>query len=172
MFSVGDKIVYGSMGVCTIESIGIPDMPGATRECYVLKPHYVANSKVYAPVETSKVRMRHLLTAQQVQELIDGMPKMEALAPGEDRQELYNTCREAIKSADSTLLARLLKTLYDRRTKIVAQRKIVPSAEKEFFDTAEKVLYGEIADALQMPIAKVETYISGRLDGDASFLAS
>lgn len=164
MFSVGDTIMYGSMGVCTVEGIGVPDLPGATRECYILKPHYVANSKVYAPVQGNPVSMRALLTRAQAQTLIDELPDLQPFPPCSERQEMHNVCRGAIKSADSYMLARLVKTLYEKRLRVQQQKKIVPTAEKEYFDTAEKMLYGEIAVALQMPIDGVERYIFTRLE--------
>lgn len=162
-FEIGDQIIYGSMGVCTVVDIAVPDLPGATRECYVLKPHYVANSKVYAPVEENPVKMRSLLTPEEVQSLIDDLPQIQAFPANKEKQELYNTYRSVIRSADSFLLAKLLKTLHEKKKRVVAQRKVIPSAEKEYFDTAEKMLYGEIAVALQMPIEEVEDYIVDRL---------
>lgn len=164
MFSVGDEIVYGSMGVCTVMEIGLPDIPGATRECYVLHPRYVANSKVYAPIEDNPVRMRAMLTADEAQELIDSLPAIQSFPRGSDKQELYNTCKNAIRSTDSFLLAKLLKTLHENKVRLVGMKKIVPSTEKEYFDTAEKMLHGEIAAALGMPLSKVKEYISSRLE--------
>ena len=163
MFAVGDMIVYGSMGVCTVMDIGTPDFPGADRECYILKPHYVANSKVYAPIEANPVSMRPLLSPEQAQTLIDSMPQIQSFPTDKEKQELYGTYRSVIKSADSFLLAKLLKTLYEKKQMILQQRKIVPSAEKEYFDTAEKMLFGEIAVALEMPYDQVEDYVSSQL---------
>lgn len=164
MFSVGDRIVYGSMGVCTVLDIGLPDIPGATRECYMLKPHYVANSKVYAPIENNPVRMRPLLSEAEAQALVDSMPDLEPFPRGKDKQELYETCKNAIRSCDSFLLAKLLKTLYENKVRLVGLKKTVPSTEKDYFDTAEKMLHGEIAAALQMPLCEVEGYISARVE--------
>lgn len=167
MFAIGDEIVYGGMGVCTVMDICVPDLPGKPRRCYILKPHYVANAKVYAPVEENPVNMRPLLTAAQAQTLIDDMPGIAGFAQPQEKQELYNACRGAIKSADSVQLARLVKTLYQKRLQVLAQKKIVPSAEKEYFDTAEKMLCGEIAAALQMPIEEVQGYIADRIGDKA-----
>lgn len=167
MFSIGDEIVYGGMGVCTVMDICVPDLPGKPRQCYILKPHYVAGAKVYAPVEENPVKMRPLLSAEQAQTLIDGMPFLAEFPQDREKQELYNTYRTAIKSADCTQLAKLVKTLYEKKQRVLAAKKIVPSAEKEYFDTAEKMLYGEIAVALHMPIEQVQEYIASRVSGNA-----
>lgn len=163
MFSVGDTIIYGSMGVCTVEDIRVPSMPGADRRCYVLRPHYVSGSTVYAPIEGNPVRMRALLSAKEARALVDSLPQIPAFPESKERQELYDTCRAAIKSADSFILAKLLKTLHEKKRRLAAQRKLIPSTEKEYFETAEKMLHGEIATALEMPITEVEGYIAQRL---------
>ncbi|MDL2327651.1 CarD family transcriptional regulator [Ruminococcaceae bacterium OttesenSCG-928-A11] len=163
MFSVGDKVVYGNMGVCSVTDICVPDMPGAARECYVLVPHYVANSKVYAPVENNPVVMRHLLTPDQAETLIDSLPQVPMFPLSGEKQAMYETFRGAIKSADCTLLARLIKTLHQKKQNTLEQKRVVPSAEKEFFDTAERMLYGEIAVAMGMALDEVPEYIGGRL---------
>lgn len=172
MFSIGDKIVYGGMGVCTVMDICVPDLPGKPRQCYILKPHYVANAKVYAPVEENPVKIRALLTAEQAQTLIDEIPGIAGFPLTQEKQELYQTYRGAIKSADSVQLAKLIKTLHDKKVRILEQKKIVPSAEKEYFDTAEKMLYGEIAAALQMPIEQVQDYIAARIEVETPAVAA
>lgn len=168
MFSVGDKVIYGSMGVCTVVDIAVPDLPGAHQTCYVLEPRYVANSKVYAPVGQSAVCMRVLLTPEEAQSLIDSLPGIGAFPAGGERQALYNTCRSAIKSADSHLLAKLIKTLYEKKERAAGQRKLLPSTEKAYFDTAEKMLYGELAVVLGIPMDEVGGYIEERLGRPAA----
>lgn len=163
MFSIGEQVVYGSIGVCTVRGKGVPDMPGATRECYVLEPHYVAHSKVYAPIEDNPVKIRSLLSVSEVEELVDSMPEIKTFPQNKERQEQYNTYRSVIKSADSFLLAKLLKTLHEKKVKCVEMKKPLPGAEKDFLDTAEKMLHGEMAAALQIPMDQVLDYIESRL---------
>ncbi|NLW78678.1 MAG: hypothetical protein GXY32_04615 [Ruminococcaceae bacterium] len=168
MYSVDDLVVYGSMGVCTVTDICVPDLPGMENQCYILKPHFVANSKVYAPVEGNPVKMRLMITAKQAKTLIDSMPDIEVFpTDNKERQEMYNTYKSVVKSADCFLLARLIKTLYEKKLRTLEQKKTVPSVEKELFDIAEKNLFGELAAALDMPIEEVEGYISDRL-GDST----
>lgn len=164
MFAVGEKIVYGGMGVCTVTDIGVPDLPGAARTCYVLKPDYVANARVYAPVAENPVQMRLLLTKEEAEKLVDSLPQITAFPAGQEKQELHNTCKSVIKSADSFLLAKLVKTLYEKKKALVAQKKNMASAEKDYFDTAERLLHGELASALGLDIDQVQDYIARRLE--------
>lgn len=164
MFCVGDKIMYGSMGVCTVTDICVPDLPGAARQCYILKPHFVANSKVYAPVENNSVSMRLLMSCDEARSLIQSMPEIAVFTCG-DKQEQYSTYKGVIKSADSFLLAKLMKSLYERKAKLLEQKKGVPSAEKDFFDTARQMLFGEFAEVFEIPLNNVESYISQNISG-------
>lgn len=163
MFSVGDKIIYGGMGVCTVKDICVPDIPGAERLCYILEPHHVSNSKVYAPVKDNPVKIRSLLTQEEAHSLIDSLPMLSPFPAGIDKQEMHNICRTAIKTADSHVLAKLLKTLYEKKQRILQQRKIVPISEKEYFETAEKMLFGEFSVVLSIPVDTVQSYITSRL---------
>lgn len=163
MFSIGDRVVYGSSGVCTIMDIGVPDMQGASYECYFLKPHHMPTSKIYAPVGNNTVAMRPLLSAAQAELLIDALPQIEGFTEHKDKQEAYNVYRRAIKSADSMQLAKLVKTLHDKKEKAALQRKTLASSEKEMYDMAETLLHGEIAEALHIPLEQVQEYISTRL---------
>ena len=163
MFSIGDKIVYGSTGVCTILGIGVPDIPGDTRECYVLKPSYMANTTVYAPVEKTPVSMRLVLSPDEMQSLIDSLPDIKPFPESKEKTEMHDICRNAVKSADGFMLAKLIKTLHEKKLRIMEQKKAVSSVEKEYFDTAEKIFHGEIATVLGMPMEKVGTYIQARI---------
>ncbi|MGD9559869.1 MAG: CarD family transcriptional regulator [Oscillospiraceae bacterium] len=171
MFCIGDKIVYGSMGVCTVVDVGVPDLPDALHMCYTLKPDYVANSKVYAPIENNPVSMRALLSPKEAQSLIDSMPQIEPFPPGEEKQQLLNTYRSAIRSADIFILARLLKTLHAKRQLLIQQKKMLSSVEKEYFGAAEKMFFGELAATLKIAVDAVPDYIAARI-GSAEQVAS
>lgn len=170
MFSIGDQVYYGSTGVCTVVDIAAPDMGDNPRMCYVLKPHYVSNSKVYAPVDNNPVAIRPLISSQQACQLIDSMPELAVFPASKEKQALYDTYRCAIKSADSYMLAKLMKTLHENKQRILEQKKTVPSMEKDLFDTAQRLLHGELASALSIPLENVHNYIQSRLQ--TSILAS
>ncbi len=155
--------MYGSMGVCAVEDIAVPDLPGFTRKCYILRPLYQQGAKVYAPIEHNPVNMRLLMPRQQAQTLIDGLSRLESLDMGSDRHTIHDTCRRVIKSADSFLLARLLKALHRKKRLVASQKKTLPGAEKDFFDTAERILFGELAAVLSIPMEQVQQRVAPHL---------
>jgi len=71
MFAVGDLVVYGGEGVCRVEKIGPPTIPGADKNklYYTLAPLY-RTGQVLTPVDT-RVLMRPALTAKEAQALVE-----------------------------------------------------------------------------------------------------
>ena len=61
MFAAGEMVVYGGEGVCRVEGVGTPSLPGMdkTRLYYTLAPLY-RSGQVMTPVDT-RVLMRPLL---------------------------------------------------------------------------------------------------------------
>ena len=86
MFVAGELVVYGGEGVCRVEGVGTPSLPGMdkTRLYYTLAPLY-RSGQVMTPVDT-RVLMRPLLTGQEVQELIGELDQLP-----EEQAESHNT---------------------------------------------------------------------------------
>mgnify|MGYP001510839925 CR=1 FL=1 len=81
MYAAGELVVYGGEGVCRVEGVGAPSLPGMdkTRLYYTLSPLY-RSGQVMTPVDT-QVLMRPLLTAEEVGQLIaelDQLPEEQA----------------------------------------------------------------------------------------------
>ena len=71
MFEIGEKIVYGSMGVCEVQDVAPMDFGGGGEKelYYVLRPLY-QDGVIYAPVKGA-VYMRPILSAQEVNRLMN-----------------------------------------------------------------------------------------------------
>ena len=63
MYSVGQYVVCGNKGVCTVENITTLDISGVdkAKEYYILKPLYVSASTLYIPVETAMNSVRSII---------------------------------------------------------------------------------------------------------------
>ena len=71
MFQIGERIMYGSSGVCRVEAIGKPDSASFAdrdRDYYTLSPLY-GEGVIYVPVDSS-VFMRPILSREEALELI------------------------------------------------------------------------------------------------------
>ena len=78
MLKVGEKVLYGAAGACTITEICKKRFGDAEeREYYVLVPIHDSRSTLYVPLDNEKLRakMKKLLSAEEIEALIDSMPK-------------------------------------------------------------------------------------------------
>ena len=88
MFQVGERIIYGSRGVCEIEDVtclkreGIPE----DRVYYILKPLWNKDSTIMTPVDNDRIVMRSLITKDEAERLISEMPAIEEIHVPEEKQ--------------------------------------------------------------------------------------
>ena len=66
--------MYGSSGVCRISEICAKQVGGSGVLYYVLKPVYDENSTIYCPVDSPKLKIRQLLSVNEIYRLIQEMP--------------------------------------------------------------------------------------------------
>jgi CarD family transcriptional regulator len=150
MYQKNENIVYGNVGVCTIMDISELDFMMDQKLYYTLKPLYEEHRVIYAPVEGHKHKMRPVISREEAEEFIDRMPSIEAgkYANEKERREAYH---EVLLSGNMDMWASMIRFIR-RREK-----------ENEEVKAVEKLLLGELAVALGIPINQVRTYISKRL---------
>ena len=161
MYQPGELIMYSTTGVCRVEEISVPsDLPSCdgVTPYYKLVPLYGAGT-IHIPVNTG-VFMRPVLTRQQAEQLVASIPQIE-----EDDCQIENPrlAAEHFRARFGTHrcedLICLIKTVY-RRSAAQEKRGRKPSrAEQQLMQRAEELLHGELAVALEMPLAEVPGYI-------------
>lgn len=151
MFKVGDLIVYGNTGVCTVEKIGKPELAGVSddKEYYTLLPYYSRNSRIFTPCDNCKVVMRPVISKKEAEKLIKEIPKIELLVITDEkkREERY---KETMRTCDCREFVSILKTIYNRKKTRLAEGKKVTASDERYFNMAEDKLVGELAIALGM----------------------
>ena len=163
MFSINDTVMYGSSGVCEIVDIKPKRFNNEEVLYYVIKPVDSDNSTIYCPVN-GKARIRKLLTAAEVQEILTALPATKAQWIENDRQR-HEAFSDIVKRGDHRELIMLIKSIRaSREEKIRAGKK--PHADDErFLKDAENIIYGEFAYALKMSRDEVIAYIKSKLKG-------
>ena len=167
MFEVGDYIVCGNNGICAIQNISTIDIPDVDpdRLYYILQPVYTKSSVVYIPVDNDKIVMRKVLTKEQVNELIDHIPQIDAIVEMNDklREEKFKECMKNHKCED---WIRVIKTLYLRRMERLEKGQKVTATAARYKKAAEDNLYLEFSMALGIDRDEVESYIEKCIDGE------
>lgn len=160
MFSTGDKIVYSEHGVCTIENISPLD-PGSPdgRLYYHLSP-LIGSGTLYVPVDSGAF-MRHVMSREEAEALIDSIPGIEPAICNDSRFNHVDAFyRELFKQHTCETLVSILKGLHRR----LSEKKTRSTRTEATMRRAKDILHGELAIALDMDVQEVEGYIASRLE--------
>ena len=143
MYQIGELVQYGTSGVCKVEEIvqGVPWLQ-KDMECYLLVPVNKKEEKIYTPVDNDKVKMRRILSREEVAELIGKMSEIEELAILNEKQ-CESIYREELYSVDCYRWLGLLKTLYSRRAARTAIGKKITATDERYIKSVEERLREE-----------------------------
>ena len=144
LFEIGDLLIYSRTGVCRV--MGYSE--GAAQQCYVLKPLYQTCS-ITIPVGNTKVFMRPIVSAAEAEELIAGLPGMDA-EPYYNRNlnQLREYYRCQLDGYSCPSLALFVRSLYRKRREVQSAGKKFGAVDERFLKEAEDLLCGELAAAL------------------------
>ena len=162
MFQIGEKIIYGENGVCTVEKIAPLEMSGAPKEklYYYLTP-LVGSGTYFAPVDTNAY-MRSIISREEAEALIDSMPGIPPAICNDTRFNHVDAFyRELFKLHTNEALVSVIKGLNCR----MAERKTRSSRAEATMKRAKDILHGELSVALDMDMSQVESYIMDRVGG-------
>jgi len=168
MYHSGDLIIYGNNGVCRVEKISKPNLPGTDRdaEYYTLKPLF-QDSTIYTPVK-NKVFMRPVITRKEAEQLIDSIPQMQTESfYSQSTQQLSEHYQTFLQSHDCADLVQLAMSIYSKKQHVLQCRHKFGQVDERYMKKAEELLYGELSVALDMPRDQVASYIASRI-GPAS----
>ena len=160
MFTVGEKIVYGENGVCTVEKIEPLNMSGASKDklYYHLSP-LIGSGTYFAPVDSGAF-MRRVMSREEAETLIDAMPGIEPAICYDNRFNHVDAFyKELFRQHSCEALVAIVKGLRTR----MAERKTRSSRAEATMKRARDMLHGELSVALDLPLGEVEAYIVSRI---------
>ncbi len=167
MYNKDDLIVYGTAGVYKVENItklsGV-SYADSKKEYYVLKPLF-SEGVVYYPVDSNKIFTRKIISKEEVDSIIDLIPKMQSEAVmGVSVAELAERYKTLQNSHNCEDLIELLMSIYQKRQIVKEQNKRLGQIDEVYFKETENLLYSEFAAALKIEKNEVENYIQNRLN--------
>ena len=144
MYQIGELVQYGTSGVCKVEEIvqGVPGLQKDT-QCYLLIPVSKREEKIYTPVDNDKVKMRRILSSEEVKELMGKASQIESLTIANEKQ-CESIYREELYSVDCYRWLSLLKTLYARKAARVAAGKKITATDERYLKSVEERLKEEL----------------------------
>lgn len=165
MFGIGDTIVYGNQGVFCIENICPQSIGGITADYYLLRSKIDSRSVIYVPCGNEKLlsRMRKVLTAEEVDRLIDDIPKLGDMWI-ENEHERSESYKSILNSGDRTMLLGLICTLHRYRTRCQERGRKMHQRDERIFKEAERLIYDEFSLVLGIDKKDVVPYIASKLE--------
>ncbi len=160
MYSIGDKIIYGESGVCTVERVAPLNMSGAPadRLYYHLRP-LIGSGVYFTPVD-SNAFMRPVISAEEAEALIDSIPSIEPAICNDSRFNHVDAFyKEMFRKHTPESLVAVIKGLRIR----MAARKSKSSRADATMKRAKEVLHGELSVALGIEYSEIEDYIKNKL---------
>ena len=168
MYQVGDKVVYGTHGVCIIadQEERLVDRKHVTY--LVLEPIGQGSSRYLVPThnEVAMGKLKKMLTKELLETLIQSeMVQKDGWIKDENqRKQLY---RELISSGNREKLMQMIKTLYHHKTAQAAAGKKCHICDENFLRDAEKLLISEVSVVMDMEPDLARQYIRRKLKEDA-----
>ena len=164
MYNIGDLIIYGNSGVCTVENIGPLESMDIPKDViyYTLLPYYRKGSTIYTPVDNKKVVMRPIVTKEESMRIIDEIKDIDTLWISEEKKR-ENEYKTAVRTCDCKQLVRIIKTIYLRKLSRIADGKKITATDEKYFKIAEDNFYGELAIPLEMTKEEVGKFVVARV---------
>lgn len=166
MFNKDELIIYGSTGVCRVQSVEEGDYSGSGKKqlYYVLKPLY-QDGLIYTPVSNDKVFMRPVISRDEVHRLISSIPSIKAEAYNNpSTQQLNEHYAQCMRSHSCQDLLELIMSIYCKKQLAEKQKRRFGQVDAKYMKRAEDMLYSEFAVALDIPKDHVQEYIASKLE--------
>ncbi len=162
MYQIGDKVVYGNIGVCIVMDISELDFMDNGKEYYTLRPYYEENKVIYSPVDSQKQKLRPMITKEEAEAFIVKLPTIEPgnYANEKERKEAY---RDAILSGSMDKWASMIHYIYRKEQERMAKGQRISAHYMEELKGIEKLLLGELAAALDISMDDVKVYLEKEL---------
>lgn len=152
MFQVGDTVLYGTDGVCTLREITTRTFGKEKLEYYVLVPLRQTASVIYVPTasETLCKKMRRVLSESEIRQIIHDMPGemcTEWIAEENERRAYF---KSILQSGDRRELIRMIKTIYLHGQEQKQNGRKLHHSDEMMMKDAENLLYDELAYVLSV----------------------
>lgn len=150
MFSVGQKVLYGSNGVCSVEGVTMRRIGKDDIEYYVLKPVCSAGSTLFVPTANRALceKIREVLSADEIRSVLD--------APASEEEWIENKAlrserfREIISRGNFTELIAMIRRIHAHAEEVSANGKRLHASDERLLREAEKMICDEISLSLSI----------------------
>lgn len=160
MFKTGQRVLYGTHGVCHITAIEAMRFGKSKANYYVLELTEQPGTKFYVPVENEAVvaKLRPLLTRQELLDLLHS-PTVRNYPWIADENQRKLRFRELIGSGDRESLMGMIGALHRHKQAQTAAGRKFHQSDENFLADAQKLLNAEFAQVFDLDPWEVNSFI-------------
>ena len=165
MFEVNDYVFYGASGICRVDEVTTEPFEGALPGVLYYVLHTLSEPKqiIWNPVANEKVYMRYVMTHEEAERFFALLPTLPVLK-GDSAKQLRDAYITSIKGGIPSEWGSIMRTYRARLHMANAKLARVTDAERNFYETARRLLGAEIALALGITQAEAENRLHAALD--------
>lgn len=160
MYTIGDRVGYGTHGVCKVIAFEDRRVDRKTVEYLALEPLDRPGTRYYVPAhnEVALAKLRTLLTPDEMDALLSSVSyRPECWIPHEGLRK--NRYRELLSGGDRTEVLSMLVCLYRYKEEVLANGKKFHLSDDNFLNDAEKMIASEIACVLDMDSVQARDHL-------------
>lgn len=163
MYQIGQQVVYGIHGVCSIVDLEERTVDRKKISYFVLEPLEQPGTRYYIPSQNQAAlsKIRPLMDRQSLQAMLTVENMGDAWISDENKRKQYY--REIINGVDSPALLRMVYALHRHKQAQAEAGRKLHLCDENFLRDAQRVLSGELSIVLQIPTNEVLAYIQSQL---------
>lgn len=160
MYQVGQQVLYGIHGVCSVTAIEPMRFGKEKTDYYLLQPLAQPDSKYYVPVRSASAvaKLRPLLTKQELLELLHSENVRQDLWIADENQRKLQF-REILARGDRAEILSMISTLYRHKKKQQSAGRKFHLSDETFLKDAEKLIHAEFSHILAIEPSQVSAFI-------------
>lgn len=162
MYSIGEKVVYGAMGVMEIVDITEQTVGDVARKYYVLKGYASPSASLtYVPVDNAALtsQLKPLLTVDQITEAIRLAKTTQPIAWVEENRARSEMYKRILATADRAQMLAMIRLVYETGIRREAEGKKNFIADENVMRRAQKNIATEFSLVLGIPESEIFEYI-------------
>lgn len=160
MYQIGQQVLYGIHGVCSISAIE-PMRFGKTKaDYYILQPIAQPDSKYYIPVgsEAAVAKLRPLMTREEILELLHSESVRQDVWVADENQRKLRF-RELLSNGDRSEILSMIYCLHQHKNEQLSMGRKFHQCDEGFLKDAEKLMNAEFSHVLGIEPSQVAACI-------------
>lgn len=164
MFEIGDKVLYGSHGVCCVTGREEKKVDRKNVQYLVLEPVEKDGSKYMVPTHNASAmgKLSRILTRDEMESLLQS-EKVRTDGWIQNENERKQTYRDLMGRGDREGLMCMVHSLYDHRAAQLAAGRKCHLCDENFLRDAEKLLSSEVSVVMGLEPAQARQYLRDSL---------